>query len=274
MFKSLLTLIFLLTLGHTLAQAADSSAAPSANAQPAQIYLLGEIHDNPESHASRLTFIKQLLRKDQRPIIAMEQFDREKQAALDQALTTCADTDCVIRAAGGAGWEWDFYKPFIQLALEKKVTLVAANLSNNDLRKIAREGFAAVYDPAFITQFKLDQLPPSLLATQYIAIEEGHCGMLPAQAIGPMARGQIARDVWMAHVIRQATSELIILIAGNGHVRKDAGVYQWLTAQQQATTQIFGFVESLENSDLAWYDTIHVIHPFLREDPCLVFKKS
>lgn len=260
----------LIILGHSFAKAAD----PSTDVSPSQIYLLGEIHDNPLSHDLRLTLIRQFLKKNQRPVIAMEQFDRENQAALNQALETCADPDCVIRLAGGEGWQWIFYRPFIQLALEKKVTLIAANLSNTDLRKIAREGFSAIFEPALISELKLDQLPSGLFATQYVAIEEGHCGMLPAHAIGPMARSQIARDVWMANIIRQATSGIVILIAGNGHVRKDAGVYHWLTEKQQAATHIVGFVESLENSELTWYDTIYLVSPLLREDPCLAFVKS
>jgi hypothetical protein len=60
--------------------------------------------------------------------------------------------------------------------------------------------------------------------------------MLPTQAIEPMVKGQIARDVWMAKIINASDAQLIILIAGTGHVRKDVGVFQWLTASQQQQT--------------------------------------
>jgi hypothetical protein len=34
--------------------------------------------------------------------------------------------------------------------------------------------------------------------------------MLPAQAIGPMAQGQIARDVWMANIINSFQDQTVI----------------------------------------------------------------
>jgi len=65
-----------------------------------------------------------------------------------------------------------------------------------------------------------------------------------------------------------------LLLAGNGHVRKDAGVFQWLTRENQLTTQVHGYVEQAERSDAYWYDYVHVIPIIEREDPCRVFKKN
>ena len=102
----------------------------------------------------------------------------------------------------------------------------------------------------------------------------GHCNMLPIQAIDPMVRGQIARDVWMANIVNNVKNQTVILIAGNGHVRKDAGVFQWLTRENQLTTQVHGYVEQADKSDANWYDHVHVIPITEREDPCRVFEKN
>jgi uncharacterized iron-regulated protein len=239
-----------------------------------RIYLLGEVHDNPHGHNLRLELVMQLISQKQKPVIAMEQFDRENQQALDLALTSCQDVDCVLAKVATPGWDWLFYKPYVQLALDKKVTLVAANLSNTDVRKVMTQGFSSVYSPLEIAEYKLAQLPMHLLNDQRKSIQEGHCNMLPIQAIDPMVRGQIARDVWMAKVVNNVKNQMVILIAGNGHVRKDAGVFQWLTPENQSKTQVHGYVEQADKSDANWYDHVHVIPTIEREDPCRVFEKN
>lgn len=255
-----------------------ASQAQTPNSQLHQnderIYLLGEVHDNPNSHKLRLELVMRLISQKQKPVIAMEQFDRENQQALDLALTSCQNVDCVLAKVATPGWDWLFYKPYVQLALDKKVTLVAANLSNTDVRKVMAQGFSVVYSPLDIAEYKLDLVPTNLLNDQRKSIEEGHCNMLPIQAIGPMVLGQIARDVWMASVVNNVKNQTVILIAGNGHVRKDAGVFQWLTRENQSKTQVHGYVEQTDKSDAYWYDHVHVIPIIEREDPCRVFKKN
>lgn len=255
----------------------QSNSAQGANEQKSsenvKIYLLGEVHDNPQSHQLRMDFVRQLIDQGRRPVLVMEQFDRENQLKLEKALQDCRDPDCVVSSAGTKGWQWEFYKPFIQLALENSLVIIAGNLSNQDVRKVAFEGFLSVFDETFIQRYQLNQLPTQLINIQTVAIKDGHCGMLPEAALGPMTRSQIARDVWMAKVIQDTQSDLLILIAGNGHVRKDAGVYQWLSASMQSQTKVFGYVEYLRPNDSQWYDQAFLVKPHLREDPCLIFKK-
>jgi uncharacterized iron-regulated protein len=252
------------------AQSPDSQLQRS----DAKIYLLGEVHDNPSGHTLRLELVMQLISQKQKPVVAMEQFDRENQQALDLALTSCQEVDCVLAKVAAPGWDWLFYKPYVQLAIDKKVTLVAANLSNTDVRKVMSQGFSVVYSALEIAEYKLGQLPTHLLNDQRKSIQEGHCNMLPMQAVDSMVRGQIARDVWMASIINNAKNKTIILIAGNGHVRKDAGVFQWLTRENQLTTQVHGYVEQTDKKDANWYDHVHVIPTIEREDPCRVFEKN
>jgi len=245
----------------------------NAQLEHKRIFLLGEIHDNPNAHKSRLDFVVQLIAERQNPVIAMEQFDRNNQPALDLALSSCTDVNCVLSAAATPGWEWSFYLPYIQLALEKKVTLVAANVSNADIRRVITKGFRAVYNDQAFTKYRLNQVPSSLLNAQSKSIREGHCNMLPTQAVGPMVEGQIARDIWMASVIEGVNAQTVILIAGNGHVRKDAGVFQWLSQASQNQTEVHGYTEKFDIDDANWFDHTHVVTKIDREDPCMAFQK-
>ena len=245
--------------------------ALSAAAEPA-IYLLGEIHDNPAGHALRLEQIADIVRSASQPVIAMEQFDREQQAALSAAQQECPDAACVIAKAGGKGWEWDFYKPVIDLALRQRIPLVAANVSPQDARLVMRDGLGAALSPPLRKSFDLDGgLPPEVDAIQREAVFQGHCRMVPKSALGGMVLAQVARDVWMAHVLREHPQSTVLLLAGNGHVRKDAGVYHWLSPTERQRTQVHAYVEASQAGDAALFDQVYVVAPVVREDPCAAF---
>jgi uncharacterized iron-regulated protein len=240
------------------------------------IYLLGEVHDNPNAHSQRFELIEKLLAKNFKPVIAMEQFDRENQAALNQALNSCKNADCVIKKAGGKGWEWVYYKPVIETALKLRLPIVAANLSSTDTMKIARNGLAAAISPETLRDFNLNvPLDRDLFQKQKMAIEVGHCHTLPASAFKGMVNAQVARDVWMAKTIRDNASHGLILLAGNGHVRKDIGVYYWLSRAERTRTQVIAYTEEEDDaqgrSETSVYDRTIRIEPFERDDPCEAF---
>jgi uncharacterized iron-regulated protein len=266
--------IFLFAVVCWIFTSAAQSLDSPTRLEGIKILLMGEVHDNPHGHNLRLAYVNRLIEQGHRPVVAMEQFDRENQAVLDLALTRCKNVDCVLAQAATQGWEWRFYTPFVQLALDKKVTLLAANLSNGDVRKVMTGGFYAVFTPQAIDNYKLNQISPQLLSAQNTAIQGGHCNILPAQAIAPMVQGQIARDVWMASVVNGVENQMVVLIAGNGHVRKDAGVYQWLSHDKQAQTQVHGYVEGADRIESNWFDHVHVMPEVERKDPCLVFTKK
>jgi uncharacterized iron-regulated protein len=228
---------------------------------------LGEVHDNPAGHARRFELIKAKVEAGWRPAIVMEQFDRERQADLDRAMATCANAACVIAAAASAArWQWPLYKPVIELALAYKLKLVAANLARADASKVMRDGFAAVFDPATIAEYGLDQaLPAALVAAQTQAIREGHCNKLPESMVGPMVRAQVARDVVMEQALTAHAAHGAILLAGNGHVRLDAGVPQWLKRRGNAHVVSIGYVESAGSG---LYDESIPVIPHAHPDPC------
>jgi len=108
-------------LGISSASQAQSFDTKSLR-DDARIFLLGEIHDNPMGHSLRQDLVMQWIAQGHKPVVAMEQFDRQNQSALDHALNSCKDVECVLAKAEAPGWEWLFYKPYVQLALDKKIT--------------------------------------------------------------------------------------------------------------------------------------------------------
>jgi uncharacterized iron-regulated protein len=247
------------------------------------IVLLGEVHDNAEQHRLRLALLRRAFAAGWRPAIAMEQFDVERQADIERARRERPrDAQHVIdeateRAARpGAGWNWDFYRPYVELALEYDVPLLAANLSNDDTRRIVRGGLASGFDAARLAALGLDQpIAADWQRAQEREIDRGHCGVLPASQWPRMAQAQFARDAVMADLLRRHHAPNgIVLLAGNGHVRRDIGVPRWLAHAGMASHVLA--LGLLENDDAhtppASFDATLRTAPAERPDPCAEFR--
>lgn len=269
------TTIVMLLAGLALAGCSSKGTvaytAPSTASNP-QVLLLGEVHDNKEGHKLRFEELRQRVEAGWRPAIAMEQFDRESQGLLDEAQKGCLDAYCVIKVMDKKGWDWQLYYPVIQLALSNQLPLIAANLSRSDASKVVRDGLASGFDPATVATYKLkDPLPNDLRRGQEKAIQEGHCNMVSDLMLPGMVNAQAARDIWMAKLIRAQQPRDVVLIAGNGHVRKDIGVPRWLNAiEPKLTVRSIGYVEpdGVQGS----YDEIRKVAAQKRTDPCANFK--
>jgi uncharacterized iron-regulated protein len=238
------------------------------------VLLLGEQHDNGEGHRLRADALRERIEAGWRPAIAMEQFDREQQPALDAAMRECGDADCVIArvVTAKSSWQWPFYKPVIALAMQYKLPLLAANLSRADAGKVIRDGIASALDADEVSRYGLDQpLPAGVLAAQVAEVRSGHCGMLPEEMLEPMARAQIARDVVMADTLRNHAGNGVVLIAGNGHVRRDIAVPYWLHRQGLSTLSV-GYVEQIAAP--GEFDEEHRISAVQRADPCAALGKT
>jgi uncharacterized iron-regulated protein len=248
------------------------------------IVLLGEVHDNAAQHRLRLALLRRAFVAGWRPAIVMEQFDVERQADIDRARREQPrDAQHLIdqatttpRAARpGEGWNWAFYKPYVTLALEYDVPLVAANLANADTRRIVRSGLAASFDDKRLAALGLDRaIAADWQQAQEREIDRGHCGALPRTLWPRMAQAQFARDAVMADVLRQhAQQRGAVLLAGNGHVRRDLGVPRWLGSAEAARVFVVGLLERDDtHSPPAAFDATLRTEAAERIDPCAGFK--
>lgn len=253
---------------------ASACTVTSPPASTSAVWLMGEVHDNPQAHQARYELIAERVKSGWRPALAMEQFDREHQSLLRAAQDKCNTAECITSQPWVETWEWPLLAPLIQLALDYKLPLLAANVSRKDANRIVQGGYPAALDPDTIARYKLDQpLPEPMAQLHRQNIVEGHCNMLPERVADKMVPAQVARDVWMAKVIEQQASQSdVVLIAGNGHVQKDIGVRHWLPVTLQQTTTVHGFLEHQPGKAASEYDVAHRVPVFAREDPCNAFK--
>ena len=230
------------------------------------VVLLGEVHDNAAQHALRLRAFERWLGAGARPALVMEQFDRERQGVIDtlRAQAPALDADQLIAAAGGRGWQWQFYRPFVELALQYRLPIVAGNVSRDDARKIMREGLEATGFNAAV--------PTELLELQANDIAASHCGMVDADTARRMALAQVARDQAMAAAIETHAARGVLLLAGNGHVRIDAGVPRWLSPATRARSEAIGVLE-LQTPDAGRFDRVVRTAAQARPDPCEAIRR-
>jgi uncharacterized iron-regulated protein len=95
-----------------------------------------------------------------------------------------------------------------------------------------------------------------------------------------MARAQIARDLVLARSLLPYLSRGVVLLTGNGHVRKDTGVPYWLTAEQRREVIAIGLLEADSGDDgiaigdlQRRYDVVLKTAPVARPDPCEALRK-
>ena len=244
------------------------------------IVLLGEVHDNPVQQRLRLEVLRRAFEAGWRPAIAMEQFDREQQVDIERArMARPLDADYLIEEAAKKhgksinGWNWEYYRPYVALALQYGVPLLAANLSRHDAQKIIELGYSAVFDDSMEHLLGLDRQRPSLLAAQENEIDLGHCHALPREQLPAMARAQVARDAVMAEVLREHAAQGVVLLAGDGHARQDIGVPTWFDPPTRARVFTVGFLERGDLAPPSAFDAVVSTDAVPRPDRCATLQR-
>ena len=249
-----------------MAEPSPPLAAASLDLRGTAIVLLGEVHDNAVQHAMRQQAFRSLLESGARPALLMEQFDRERQPAIDAARAKPdADAASIVAAGAGArsGWNWSFYTPFVELALQYGLPIVAANVSRADARRVIQKGLAAEgFDP---------RVPAQIEEAHVRDIEASHCGKVDAPTARRMAAAQVARDQFMARMVEANAARGVVLLAGNGHVRNDIGVPRWLAPATREQSRSIGLLEAGGASSTG-YDLALTTPRQTREDPCAAMR--
>ena len=267
---------------NTRSQRYVSVTEVESQLKDARFILLGEIHDNASHHRFRRDLIAALVRDGRRPAIAMEQFDRDHQTALDRAQNELPrDPERVKNAShfNSKGWNWSFYEPMVRMALDHNLPLLAANMSRADAFRVSTEGAAGVLGTATVDALKLDSPLPDVARRKLEkVIEDGHCGKAPREILPGIVAAQRARDAIMAQTLSRQTATGAVLIAGNGHVRRDFGVPHYLEQYADGSnTVVVGLIEvngarqtpdDYYTGEYPEYDFIVFTPRTPRPDPC------
>jgi len=236
------------------------------------IYVLGEIHDNPAHHAEQARLVGmiapgavvwEMLTPDQ--VAAMAGVDRADSAALGAALGWKA-----------SGWpDFSMYHP-IFLAARDAVHLGAA-LPRARVKAVVSGGLIADLGADAVADWGLGPLPPQDQAAREEEQRQAHCNALPAEMLPGMVDAQRLRDWALAEAAVRAAEVgqgPVVVITGTGHARADYGVPALIAvARPGLRVWTLGQVEGDPGAD-APFDAVNVTAPAPRDDPCLAFSNG
>lgn len=230
--------------------------------------LLGELHDNAEQHRARGLLIRDLAR--QRPGLKVVAEHLELGRQVEEG---GAPLERLSRAGfDPKGWRWPAHEPLFAPLLEERLPLLGGNIPRDEARRIVREGQSALR-PSLAAAMQATPLGQEARAQLEASLLQGHCGQMPERLKAPMVLAQEAKDAAMARGLLDAGAPAV-LVAGNGHVRRDYGVPRFLPGGRSLSVGFLeqGRVES-EGAALALiYDYVWVTPAMSRDDPCLGLK--
>lgn len=268
---------------------------------PADVVMLGELHDNPLHHARRAELLEAL--RVATAAAAAEAVQAAHRAARGQVVTVVAEHlprgalprlqgspvgDALRQALEESGfearaWGWPLHEPLFAAVARAGHRLQGGNLERAAVRRVAREGAGAV--PAELRPLlAAASLDPAAQAALESDLLRGHCGHLGSDRMPGMVWAQRARDAAMAATVLAALDAAraagvegppvpVLLLAGNGHVRRDYGVPQLLQRRRSDLRLLtVGFLEPGTADlkalpfDIAWFTRAAE-----RDDPCKVF---
>jgi uncharacterized iron-regulated protein len=253
-------------------QRALDEAAFQARLTQADLLLLGERHDNPQHHQARARWLRGLARLGRPLGVVAEHLSAPLRLA-------GPDTGPLAQRLATAGfdtkaWAWPVHEALFATVDTLGWPLLGGNLPRPQVRQIAREGESAV-PPDELRLLRDSPLPPAAQAALRAELVEGHCGQLAGARLDTMTWAQRARDASMALALQRLRSSLgpgslVVLLAGNGHVRRDHGVAALLPlAAPGARVLSVGLLEPDEaEGATGHYDLACVTAAVQREDPC------
>lgn len=234
------------------------------------VVLLGELHDNPRHHVLRAELISRIASSG--TTVVAEHLPAPARVRIDGGL----QSDLEAAGFDAKGWAWPMHQPLFESLRAQGLSLVGGNLAKGFSKQLMTKGEAALPAP-LASAYRASPLSTEAAQRLNQDLIDGHCGQLPERYLAPMSLVQRATDASMADAL--LSHRPAVLVAGNGHVRKDYGVPQVLRALAPTLKIVsVGFYEDgadrqeLVQSLAGRYDYLWLTDRAGRADPCEGFK--
>ncbi len=249
-------------------------------ARAADVVLLGELHDNPHHHQRRAGLLAAL---GMAVPVVVEHLLRGAAPSLPSGAHGDALRQLLERAGfDSRAWQWPLHEPVFAAIARAGHSLHGGNLARETVRRVAREGADAL--PADL-KVVIDAAPLSAEARLTLDqdLQAGHCGQLAASRLPGMVAAQRGRDAAMALTLADELNGLItkrrrgpvVLLAGNGHARRDYGVPQLLASRLPGVHMLaIEFAEPPHRETVspdAPFDIVWTTPTVPRDNPCAGF---
>lgn len=230
------------------------------------VFVLGEVHDNPTHHAVQARVVAELA-----PTAVV--FEMLTPAEADALAPVAREPGAMAEAV--AGFHWENIAEYAEVLAASPV-IVGAAAERETVRAAFAEGAAAAFgtDAAI---YGLDEALPEAERERREALQfAAHCDAMPADMMPGMVEAQRLRDAAFARAVIAAVETHgtpVVLITGNGHARTDWGVPAYL-ARVRPDLDVLAVGQGEAGSAPAGdFDAVLAdAPPVERDDPCAVFR--
>ena len=268
--KQILLTTAMLIATVTGALTAEITTGDLANFPTADIVVLGEVHDNGLHHLGQAAAIVAIKPK----AVVFEMLSPKQAALITPALLADQAALAEVLDWEHSGWP-DFALYYPVFAELDGIKVFGAARPREEVRRSFSDGAAAVFGSGADILGLDSAVPQEQLEQRMQEQFAAHCGAMPLEMMGGMVEAQRFRDAAFGAAVIEAFEETggpVVLIAGNGHARKDWGVPAVL-AQARPDLSVLA-VAHLEGPvvNLPPFDLWVVTKAAERDDPCLAFK--
>lgn len=226
-------------------------AAAAQSLPPADVYVLGEIHDNPEHHAVQARLVGEL---DPTAVVFEQLTDEQADRILPGTPRDAQVLDQILDWSD-SGWpDIAMYAPI--MAASDAVILGASGV------------------PGDLSAFELDRpLSPGEQAAREALQARAHCDALPTRILPDFVARQRATDaLFAARTVAafDAHGGPVVLITGNGHARTDWGVPAAI-ARVRPDLRVVSLIQG-EGGATVPGDVVTQSAAPARTDPCAAFR--
>lgn len=237
----------------------------------ADVIALGEIHDNPAHHQIQAELIAKL----KPAAIVWEMVTPEQAAELKPEILQDLGALEAYLQWDRSGWpEFEIYAPVFQAA--ENARHFGAWVPRSAVGAAMEAGIAS-YFGAEADRFGLNQPLDKDAQSQREADQlANHCNAMPAEMLPILVDIQRLRDATLAQVAERAhleTGGSVLVITGNGHARKDRGLFVYLS-QARPGLELRAFGQAEEGAIQGDFDVTLSSAGIVRPDPCLAFSKQ
>lgn len=205
---------------------------------------LGELHDDPIGHAVQAEIFRRAVAKyfPQRKIaLSLEMFERDVQIVVDEYLNgLISEAHFLASSRPWANYKTD-YRPMLELAKEKKLSVIAANAPRRYINIVSRYGREALKALSKDAKKFLPPLPYAEPSEAYAKKFKALMGTSPEAQMG-LDRILASQSLWdatmayaVATFIKKNKKPLVIHLNGGFHTESRLGTVEHLLKYRSKT---------------------------------------
>ncbi|MDZ7709068.1 MAG: ChaN family lipoprotein [Roseovarius sp.] len=234
------------------------------------VWILGEVHDNPAHHAAQAERVADIAPR----ALVFEMLTAAQADRVTPDLIADAEAMAEVLDWEASGWpDFAMYHPIFVAASEAEI--YGAQVPREAARAVFDGGLAESFGDGAGTYGLTDPLPETEQAAREAMQRTAHCDALPEEMLPGMVAVQRLRDAVLAQAVVRAMRETggpVAVITGNGHARRDWGVPAYL-ARVAPDLEVHVLGQTEEGRALeGGFDEVLSAPAVDRPDPCAAFR--